>query len=119
MKKIVLIILNALLVIPFVIFFRRGAYVAIYMLPVWFVMTVINIIFSKDIKEILLYNGTLTAFAIIGIFATGQLYFKYVYWDTAGEMVITTEIMIGIIYIACLTGIECLVQYLIGKCKRK
>ena len=119
MKKIVLIILNALLVIPFLIFFRRGANVSIFMLPIWFIATIINAILSKDLKELWMFNGILAMFAIIGIFTNGQLYFKYVYWDTEGELVVMAEIFIGLIYITVLTGIECLIKYLINKCKRK
>lgn len=119
MKKIVLIILNALLVIPFLIFFRRGANVSIFMLPIWFIATIINAILSKDLKELLMFNGTLAIFAMIGIFANSQLYFKYVCWDTEGELIAKAEILIGLIYIAVLTGIECLIRYLINKYKRK
>ena len=76
MKKIVLIILNALLVIPFLIFFRRGANVSIFMLPIWFIATIINAILSKNLKELWMFNGILAMFAIIGIFTNGQLYFN-------------------------------------------
>ncbi len=119
MKKIVLIILNTLLVIPFLIFFRQGANVSIFMLPIWFIATILNAVLSRDLKELLMFNGTLALFAMIGIFTNGQLYFKYVYWDSEGELVVMAEIIIGIIYIAVLTGIECLIKYLINKCKRK
>ena len=119
MKKNFLIILNALLVIPFLIFFRRGANVSIFVLPIWFIATIINAILSRDLKELWMFNGILAIFAIIGIFTNGQLYFKYVYWDTEGELVVMAEIFIGLIYITVLTGIECLIKYLINKCKRK
>ena len=115
MKKTVLIILNALLIIPFFVFFRRGGNVAIFMLPVWFIMSIINSVFSKDIKQLLVYNGCLSLFASIGIFVCGQLYFKYVCWDSVGEAVIALEIMVEVIYIAILSGIESLVKHLINK----
>ena len=115
MKKIVLIILNALLIIPFFIFFRRGGNVAIFMLPVWFVMTIVNTVFAKDIKQLLVYNGYLSLFASTGIFICGQLYFKYVYWDSIGEAIIVLEIIVAVIYIAILSGIESLVRHLINK----
>ena len=110
-KKIVLIILNALLIIPFLVFFRHGANVSIFMLSVWLIATIINAVLSKDLKELLIYNGTLTLFAIIGIFTNGQLYFKYVYWDVEGEVVVMAEIFFCLIYISVLTGIECLVKF--------
>ena len=115
MKKTVLIILNTLLIIPFLIFFRRGGNVAIFMLPIWFVMSIINTIFAKDIKQLLIYNGYLSLFAMIGIFVCGQLYFKFVYWDSIGESIIALEIIIEVIYIAILSGIESLIKYLISK----
>ena len=113
MKKTVLIILNALLIIPFFIFFRQGGNVAIFMLPVWFIMSIINSVFSKDIKQLLVYNGCLSLFASIGIFICGQLYFKYVYWDSIGESIVVLEVIVEVIYIAILSGIESLVKHLI------
>ena len=115
MKKIVLIILNALLILPFLIFFRRGGNVAIYMLPVWLIMSVINTIIAKDIKQLLLYNGCLSLFATIGIFVCGQLYFKYVCWDSIGESIVALEIIVEIIYIAVLSAVESYIKYLINK----
>ena len=115
MKKTVIIILNALLIIPFFIFFRCGGNVAIFMLPAWFIMSIINTIFSKDIKQLLVYNGYLSLFASIGIFACGLLYFEYVYWDSIGEAIIVLEIIVEVVYIAILSGIESLVKYLISK----
>lgn len=115
MKKKVLIILNALLIIPFLIFFRRGGNVAIFMLPVWFVMTIVNTICSKDIKQLLIYNVLLSLFATLGIFVCGQLYFKYVYWDSIGETIILLEIAIEVIYISILTAIESFVRCFVNK----
>ena len=74
-------------------------------------MTVANTICAKDIKQLLLYNGWLALFAAIGIFACGQLYFKYVYWDSMGEVVMGFEMAVAVIYFAALTGIEALIQY--------
>ena len=113
MKKTVLIILNALLIIPFFVFFRRGGNVTIFMLPVWFIMSIINSVFSKNIKQLLVYNGCLSLFASIGIFICGQLYFKYVYWDSIGESIVLLEIIVEVIYIAILSCIESLVKHLI------
>ena len=115
MKKTVLIILNTLLIIPFFVFFRRGGNVAISMLAAWFIMSIINTVFSKDIKQLLIYNGCLSLFASIGIFVCGQLYFKYVYWDSIGEAIIVLEIIVEVIYIAILSGIKSLIKYLITK----
>ena len=113
MKKPVIIILNTLLIIPFFIFFRWGGNVTIFMLPVWFIMSIINTVFSKDIKQLLVYNGYLSLFASIGIFVCGQLYFKYVHWDSIGESIVVLEVIVEVIYIAILSGIESLVKHLI------
>ena len=115
MKKIFLTILNALLITPFLIFFRRGGIVAIFMLPVWFVMSIVNTVCSKDVKQLLIYNGWLSLFASVGIFVCGQLYFKYVCWDSIGETIILLEIAVEVIYISILTGVEPVVRYLINK----
>ena len=115
MNKTVITILNTLLIVPFFIFFRLGGGVAIFMLPVWFVVSIINTVFSKDIKQLLVYNGYLSLFASIGIFICGQLYFKYVCWDSIGEAIIVLEIIIEVVYIAILSSVESLVKYLISK----
>lgn len=119
MKKAVLIIINILLIAPFIIWFRRGSNVAFYMLPVWLIMTVLNTAFSKSVKEIVLYNGILAIFAIIGSFVNGQLYFKYVCWDSIGEYINLLEMIIEALYITLITGIECFVKHLIIKHKEK
>ncbi len=111
MKKLSLFILNILLIIPFILFYENGGMVAIFMLPIWFIMTVINTACSKKIKEILLYNGILMLFATVGIFVCGQLYFKYVFWDSMGEAGIFLEMIIEVINIIVLTVFECLIKY--------
>ena len=112
MKKIILILLNVLLIIPFLVLFRKGGTVAIFMLPVWLVMTVVNTIFAKNIRQLILYNVCLSFFAAIGIFICGQLYFEYIYWDSMGEAVIQLEMIVEVIYIAILTGVESFIKYL-------
>lgn len=111
MKKIILTILNILLMIPFLIFFRRGANVAIYMLPIWGIMTIVNTICAQNIRQLILYNVCLSVFATIGIFINGQLYFKYIHWDSVGEAIIQLEMIVEVIYIAILTGVESLIKY--------
>lgn len=93
------------------VLFRKGANVAIFMLPVWLVMTVVNTIFAKNIRQLILYNVCLSVFATIGIFICGQLYFEYVYWDSMGEAVIQLEMIVEVI-LAILTGVEGFVKYL-------
>ena len=115
MKKIVLTILNALLIIPFLVLFRKGGNVAIFMLPIWLVMTIINTKFAQNIRQLILYNACLAIFATIGIFICGQLYFKYVYWDSMGEAVVQLEMIVEVIYIAILTGIESRIKYIENK----
>ena len=111
MKKAILIILNILLITPFLVLFRKAGNVAIFMLPVWFVMTIINACFAKNIKQLILYNVCLSVFATIGIYVCGQLYFKYVYWDEMGESVVILEMIIEVIYIAVLTAIEAVLKF--------
>ncbi len=115
MKKIILTILNALLIIPFLVLFRKGGNVAIFMLPIWLVMTMINTKFAPNIRQLIWYNVCLTIFATIGIYICGQLYFKYVYWDSMGEAVVQLEMIVEVIYIAILTGIESRIKYIENK----
>ena len=115
MKKIVLTILNALLIIPFLVLFRKGGNVAIFMLPVWLIMTMINTKFAQNIRQLILYNVFLTIFATIGTYICGKLYFKYVYWDSMGEAVVQLEMIVEVIYIAILTGIESRIKYIESK----
>lgn len=115
MKKTILIIVNILLIIPFILFYRRGANVAVAMLPVWFAMSGINTVFAENKKDILIYNGCLALFATAGIWLNGQLYFKYVCWDIKGEMVMNFEMMVEVVYIAVLTAIECPTKHIITK----
>ena len=111
MKKTILIVLNILLMMPFFIFYRRGANVAIYMLPIWGIMTIVNTICAPNIRQLILCNVSLAVFTTIGIFINGQLYFKYIHWDSVGEAIIQLEMIVEVIYIAILTGIEILIKY--------
>ncbi len=117
-RKSFLIILNILLIAPFIILYRRGAFIAISMVPVWFVMSVINTIFSKSVKEIVVYNGLLALTASIGILICGLLYFEFVCWDTEGELLLLYEIGFEILYIAMLTDVECFIKKLVLKRKK-
>lgn len=105
-RKILLTILNVLPLAIFIIFFRHGGNVAIYMLPVWIAITILNFILTKTSKELICYNGVLGLFSAVGILIDGMLYFKYVCSDSVGKSVMIFEIIVVLIYITIITGIE-------------
>lgn len=111
MRKALMIFLNILLIVPFFVFYRKGAMVTVYMWYVWFAMTVANAFFSKSVKELIMYNVFLLVFATIGIFVGGQLYFKYVYWDEMGESIVILEMIFEIFYIIALTVVESIAKH--------
>lgn len=115
MRKNSLLIINAALIAPFLIFFKLGGSVAAYMLTVWLIMSVINTVFSKNIKQLILYNGSLMLFGALGILICGQLYFHFVTFDSLGETILYIELIAEIIFISVLTVIEALIKYFVGK----
>ncbi len=110
MKKLPLVLMNIAVALPFVVFFRAGGVVSIFMLPVILVLSIINTIKSKSIIEILIFNLILEVFIIIGIIVNSELYFEYVYYDRNGEMVFQAEKLISAIYVGIITLIECLTK---------
>ncbi len=115
MRKIILTLLNILLIIPFMIFFRIGGNVTIFMLPVWLVMTIVNTKFAQNTAQLIWYNACLAVFAAAGIFICGQLYFQYVYRDGIGEAIVILEMKVEVIYISILTVIESFVRRFINR----
>ena len=113
--KIINRIINGLLILPFIVFYKLGGFVAIFMLLAWVMMSVINTILARNVKQLLLYNGVMLVFATLGIFLCGQLYFKYICWDPEGEAVIFLEMFIEVLVISSLTLIESLIKYVISR----
>lgn len=117
-RKLCLMLLNILPLAIFAGFYRYGGNVCFYMLPVLALLTVINVFLSPSKEEFLTYNVVLLLSSILGIFANGQLYFKYVCYDSVGEMVLGVELLAVVILIAVLTVIELLLKAIYDKKKR-
>ncbi len=118
MKKAVLIFLNVLQIVPFIVSYKQGALVTIYMMPVCIIVSIINTVFSKSIIELIRYNCLLIVVALLGTIACGQLYFVFVYKDSAGELVLSLEMLIMAICLAAVSLIECLIKKLCVKRKK-
>ena len=118
MKKILFISVNFIAILPFIIFFHYGAYVAIYMVPVIFILSLINTLFSQGIKEFLIKNLFLGISNIAGILINSLLYFVFICYDGAGVGVMLIEVSIAFIYIVILSIIGIVVKGLILKFKK-
>lgn len=105
-RKSTLIFLNVVLIAPFIFFFTQGIRVAVCMIPVWFVMTIINSVFSKNAKEVRFYNKILSLVASIGILICALLYFKFVCFDVEGTFAVGWTIFLEVAYITMLTEAE-------------
>lgn len=119
MKKIVLLILNTMFILPFLILFKLGALVSIIMIPFWLIMSIVNTVLAEDVKHVLLYNGYLGIISLVGVFACGEFYLLFVYADSIGSMITGIATIIVGLYIAFLTAVECLIKYLVIKNKRQ
>lgn len=119
MTKRVLLRINALLIIPFIVFFTKGGNVAIWMLPVWAVMSVVNTLFAQDRKELIALNGAMALFAAIGIWIDAILYFYFICYDSEGVLVMQLETVVMLLYVAVLTLIEYLIRYIIDRIQGK
>lgn len=117
-RKLCLMLLNLLPLAIFAGFFRYGANVSFYMLPVLALLTVINVFLAASKEEFLIYNIVLLFIVVLGIFANGQLYFKYVYYDLAGKAVMGLEMLTAVILILVLTVIEFMLRALYDRRKR-
>ncbi|MBQ8001923.1 MAG: hypothetical protein IJ297_00575 [Clostridia bacterium] len=114
-RKAIIVTLNTILILPFIIFFKYGGNVTIWMLPIWAVMSVVNTLFSDKIQEIVIFNSVMAVFACLGIWIDALLYFYYITYDSVGVAVMQLETVVMLIYVALLTLIECLVKYLADK----
>lgn len=119
MKKILLISVNFLAILPFVIFFDYGAYVMMYMLPVIYALSLINAILSQGIKDFLIKNLFLGISNIAGIVIDGLLYFIFIGYDAMGVSVMLIEVLGTFIYIAILSAIGLIIKRLLRKIKNK
>ena len=117
--KRILVIINALLIIPFIVFFTAGGSVTIWMLPVWAVMSVVNTLFAQDRKELIVLNGAMALFAAIGIWIDAILYFSFICYDSEGVLVMQLETVVMLLYVAALTLIEYLIRYIIDRIQGK
>lgn len=115
-KKKALFIVNLLSVLPFLVFFRQGGAVAIFMLPIWPVFTIINAFSSETARELVFYNTCLALASAVG-FACGQLFFHFVAYDSAGESIVYLEITVVLIYIAVITAFQCVFKHFSNKKK--
>ena len=119
MKKILLISVNFIAILPFIIFFNYGAYVAIYMVPVIFILSLINTLFSQGIKEFLIKNLFLGISNIAGILINSLLYFIFICYDGAGVGIMLIEVSIAFIYIVILSIIGLIIKSFILKLRNK
>ena len=119
MKKILLTSVNFIVILPFVIFFNYGAYVIMYMLPVIFVLSLINAILSQGVKEFLIKNLFLGISGISGIVIDALLYFIFICYDTIGVSIMLIEVLGTFIYIAILSAIGIIIKRLLRKLKNK
>ena len=115
MKRMLVLALNILSIAPFIVLFKLGGNVAIFMLIIWPIIMFINYSCAKSIKGLIGYNCCLAVFSAVGIYICGQLYFKYVQWDSIGEAIVQIEIIVELIYIATITVIECIINKYLDK----
>ena len=119
MKKILLRSVNFIAILPFIIFFNYGAYVAIYMVPLIFILSLINTLFSQGIKEFLIKNLFLGISNIAGILINSLLYFIFICYDGAGVGIMLIEVSIAYIYIVILSIVGVIIKSFILKLRNK
>ena len=118
MKKILLRSVNFIAILPFIIFFNFGVYVAIYMVPVIFILSMINTLFSQGIKDFLIKNLFLGISNIAGILINSLLYFIFICYDGAGVGVMLIEVSIAFIYIVILSIIGVVIKSVMLKFRK-
>ena len=112
-KKIIAIVFNYIPLIIWCVFYSYGANVAFYMIPLQAVIAILNYRFSDGISDMLFLNGNLLLSTLLGIYINSFLYFKYICYDSEGELVRNFELMVGLVYILLIT----LVMFIIRKNK--
>ncbi len=114
-RKVCIILVNILPFAVFVSLYQYGGNVGLCMPLPQFLITVVNTIYAGTKKELLMYNGILLISSAAGIFANGQLYFRYICYDDEGVMVMMAEIMAAVVLISIFTAVEFLIRYLHDK----
>ncbi len=117
MKKVLSILINVMAIVPFIVFYRFGGNVAIYMIPVILILSLINVFLSETKKDFLIKNLFLGISNVLGILIDCLLYFIFICHDSVGEAVLALEIFIAIIYVALLSVIGYIIKGLILKFK--
>ena len=117
-KKLLLILINAIVILPFIVFYRFGANVAIHLIPVIFILSLTNTLLSQNRKEFLIRNLILGIFNIVGILVNSVLYFSYICYDSEGLLVMQFEIFVAFIYVGILSLIGIAIKSVILKFKK-
>lgn len=107
-RRLRIILLNILPCVVFVGLYRCGAMVGLQMPIPQLLITIKNATFAKSKKEFLVYNCILLVSSVAGIYANGQLYFKYICYDVVGEAIMVVGIFAAIVLIIVYTAIEML-----------
>ena len=117
MKKYLIIGINLIILVIYVAFFRFCGNVSMYLIPVLFVISVLNCILADSKKTFLTYNIFLIIITIIGILVNSTLYFRYVCYDSVGEAILWLEIFVAVVYIGLLTAVEFCIKHYLDKQK--
>ena len=82
------------------------------------IFAVINVVFAKDGKLFLCFNGVFAVAHIFGYYLSGALYHSFISNDSETELVINTFSFISILYIAIITLVCFLVKMIFKKSNR-
>ena len=89
------------------------------MVPVIFILCLINTLFSQGIKEFLIKNLFLGISNIAGILINSLLYFIFICYDGAGVGIMLIEVSIAYIYIVILSIVGVIIKSFILKLRNK
>ena len=89
------------------------------MVPVIFILSLINTLFSQGIKEFLIKNLFLGISNIAGILINSLLYFIFICYDGAGVGIMLIEVSIAYIYIVILSIVGVIIKSFILKLRNK
>ena len=124
MKNIFLIIFNIAVIIPCLFFGHIGTEFSLLYLLLIFIISVVNLCFSKSKKELVIYNLILLISSAIGINIQGQFYFqsladKQIWYDLEGSLTYQITTYIQIIISAFVMAIEILIKHFQIKKKKQ
>ena len=88
----------------------------LFYMPIVFAL--INLVFAKNEKLFLCFNGVFAAAHILGCYISGVLYYSFISNDTETELVNNTFSLISILYIFIITIIFLLVRIIFKKIKK-